>query len=114
MILAAATALLHYEGRSKRYIFKVALRGIPLLAAAAALGCLLGLAATELPWGAPSNLHHIKFPQNLQCMQNINGCNTKTKSILSPEAGYSLVDQLRGYTMDRENNCIVEQVDIIS
>ena len=32
---------------------KVALRGIPLLAAAAALGCLLGLAATELPWGAP-------------------------------------------------------------
>ena len=34
------------------------------------------------------------------------------KLILSLEVGYSLVDKLRGYAMDRENNCIVEQVDI--
>ena len=30
---------------------QVALRGLPLLAAAAALGCTLTLAASELPWG---------------------------------------------------------------
>ena len=33
-------------------ILQVALRGLPLLAVAAALGCALGLAATDLPWGA--------------------------------------------------------------
>ena len=90
----------------------MALRGIPLLAVAAALGCALGLAATELPWGAldpkltPPAVH-AEYPC-LRCIK------LKSKPILSPEVGYSLVDQLRGYTMDRENNCIVEQVDIIS
>lgn len=31
--------------------FQVALRGLPLLMAAAALGCFFGFAATDLPWG---------------------------------------------------------------
>ena len=29
----------------------------------------------------------------------------------SPEVGYTLVDRVRGYSMDRENNCIIEQVE---
>ena len=29
----------------------------------------------------------------------------------SSEVGYTLVDRLRGYSLDRENNCIIEQVE---
>ena len=29
----------------------------------------------------------------------------------SSEVGYTLVDRLKGYSMDRENNCIIEQVE---
>ena len=31
-----------------------------------------------------------------------------------PDVGYSLVDRLRGYSLDRENNCIIEQVKLYS
>ena len=38
-------------------LFQVSLRGFPLLATVAALGCFLGLfSATELPWGEISLL----------------------------------------------------------
>ena len=29
----------------------------------------------------------------------------------SSEVGYTLVDRIRGYSLDRENNCIIEQVE---
>ena len=82
---------------------QVSVRGLPLLLVVGGLGILLGLGNTDLPWGQAQlflPLLHVSI---------LSFCPFLLHFCIS-DVGYSLVDKFRGYTLDRENNCIAEQV----